>query len=390
MLRADLISQLSSQDRLVEEWSELADACPQATIFQTPEWLATWWSFIGQKRLGCRLRIIAIRDDTRLVGLAPLMESSWYGLPFRRLSFLAAGSTDYNDAIALPGREDEVCEAIFGHLLAHPMWWVLDFKELRVGGLLRDRPPLRSSGLVYSDWPLEACPYLTLPTDGTVDERWAKLLAGYSKKTRGKIGYYERNLTRTFRVDMNPVADEAELPAALEDLFELHRRRWNKRWLPGVFSSATVRSFHVAAARRLLAKGRLRLHVLKLDGDVQAVLYAFAHHDRTCYYQGGFEPEFARYSLGTVLIASAIRQAISEGYETFDFLRGNEEYKGRWTLGAHHVNIRRLVCRSGAALAAADRIHAVENRIEERIKDLFAAGIVHRAEKRGGKADDGE
>jgi CelD/BcsL family acetyltransferase involved in cellulose biosynthesis len=393
MLRAEVISQLSPQDRLAEEWSDLADGCARATVFQTPEWLATWWSAIGSRTGGRSLYIVTIRDGGKLVGLAPLMLTGWYVLPIKRLSFLGMGVTDYNDVIAEEGREDEVCEALFAFLSKRADWHVLDFRELRDGGLLRDRPPSPSLGFAYSDWPLEACPYLALPNDVAPEERWPRLLAGYSKKTRSNIGYYERNLQRAFRVETVVISDEEQVAESLQSLFELHRRRWNRRWLPGVFATERVRSFHIAAARRLLLTGKLRLHVMRLDDEVQAALYAFAYHDRTCYYQGGFEPELARYSLGSVLIANAVKLATEEGFATFDFLRGNEEYKERWTGGVHAVNIRRLVAREGSSrLAFAERVHRLESRAETRLKGLFAGGIVRqapRATERTGQAPPG-
>jgi CelD/BcsL family acetyltransferase involved in cellulose biosynthesis len=378
MLRVEVVSQLSPKDRLIEEWSSLADACASATVFQTPEWLVTWWMTIGRFDRGSRLQILAMRDDDRLVGLVPLIFSRWYKMPIRRLSFMGAGVTDYNDAVAEPGREDEVATAFYAWIAKEADGSVLDLRELREGGLLRERRPTKAAGLFHLDVGLEECPYLSIPTDVPIEERWAKLLSGYSKKMRGNVGYYERSLQRAFQVRSEMVKTPDELPDALDALFELHRRRWNRRWLPGVFAGKRVQEFHRAVTPKLLAKGALRMHVLALDDEVQAVLYGFAFHDRTCYYQGGFEPELAKYSLGSVLIASAIKQATLEGFETFDFLRGNEDYKQRWTSGAHRVNIRRLVARSEAQLGLARQIHGVESGVERQIKSMFAGGIVRR------------
>ena len=383
MLRVEVISQLSAGDRLVEEWSELAEACPYSTVFQTAEWLVPWWTIIGRRRAGSTLYLITVRDGESLVGLLPLVLSR-----LRRLSFMGVGVSDYHDAVAQPGHEDEICAAIYSFLREARGWSVLDLRELREGGLLRERKPMPSTGLACSDWPLEACPYLDLPADVPAGERWQKLLGAYSKKTRSNINYYERNLQRAFTVESRVISCESELAGSFERLFELHRRRWSRRWLPGVFTSERLQSFHVEAGRRLLQRGRLRLHALSLDGKIQAALYAFAFHDRTCYYQGGFEPELSRYSLGAVVIASAVRRAAEEGFETFDFLRGNEEYKQRWTRGAHRTNIRRFITvGEGVALKQAEIMHRIANAAETQLKRWFAGGIVRRAPRQA-KTDD--
>ena len=111
-------------------------------------------------------------------------------------------------------------------------------------------------------------------------------------------------------------------------LFDLHQKRWNARWLPGVLGSARVQALssrHRAGVSG--ERGWLRLHLLTIDGTIRAVLYCFAYGGRTFYYLGGFAPDMGKYSLGTLLTGRAIRQAIEEGCAEFDFLRGDEPYK---------------------------------------------------------------
>ena len=156
------------------------------------------------------------------------------------------------------------------------------------------------------------------------------------------------------------------LDGEMTRLFELHQRRWNQRWLPGVFAGRRVQRFHRDAARALLKSGHLRLFVLKLDGETLACLYCFAFGDRLCYYQGGFEPTLAKWSLGTVLTAHAMQSAIAEGRAVFDFLRGDEPYKAKWT-DQSQTNTRRLLTRSrtpfGPLMRTAQRVeHGIERR----------------------------
>jgi CelD/BcsL family acetyltransferase involved in cellulose biosynthesis len=56
---------------------------------------------------------------------------------------------------------------------------------------------------------------------------------------------------------------------------------------------------------------------------------------------GGFDLEFSRSSLGTLIIVHPIEQAWREGALPFDFLRGEESYKYLW--GAKNSA---TVCRS--------------------------------------------
>jgi CelD/BcsL family acetyltransferase involved in cellulose biosynthesis len=325
--------------QLEAEWRTLADECRTATIFQSYEWNAAWWRHFGNG-VGKRLHLLTFRAEGRLVGLAPLMTSFWYGTPLRRLSFVGSGDSDYLDILAAPGCEQRVAEAFYSELRRSGGWQIADFQQIREGGLLSNYNPATDAGFNHFEAAGEACPFVALPAD------WDTLTRQFGKKTRANIGYYDRALHKVYEVEAGCVTNPQDLDAAMTRLFELHQRRWNQRWLPGVFGSKRMQQFHLDAARALLESDCLRLFYLRLDGVTQACLYCFAFGDRLYYYQGGFEPTLAKMSLGTVLTARALQTAIGEGRGVFDLLRGDEPYKAKWTQTAS-VNTRRVITKAG-------------------------------------------
>jgi len=70
------------------------------------------------------------------------------------------------------------------------------------------------------------------------------------------------------------------------------------------------------------------------------VLLNYFYAGKYFFFIGGFDPDYARWSVGTVLFGYAIQHAIEEGAREFDFLRGEEEYKYR--LGAQNRHYRTL------------------------------------------------
>lgn len=187
------------------EWQRLAEGCPAATVFQTYEWNAAWWKHFGRVP-GRRLRVLTFRaKDGALVGLAPLMTSFWYATPLRRISFLGTGTSDYLDALAAPGWEEAVAEALYASLEHRGGWQIADFQQLRDGAMLRERRPAESSKLSHFDAPGEPCPYLALPPT------WDMLLQSLGKKTRTNIGYYDRALQKVYAVEAEPVTTDADL-----------------------------------------------------------------------------------------------------------------------------------------------------------------------------------
>jgi CelD/BcsL family acetyltransferase involved in cellulose biosynthesis len=53
-------------------------------------------------------------------------------------------------------------------------------------------------------------------------------------------------------------------------------------------------------------------------------------HGIVYYYLSGYDPDLEKQSIGTILVAHAVEQAVRDGATTFDFLRGAEEYKYAW------------------------------------------------------------
>jgi len=269
----------------------------------------------------------------------------------RRLLFIGNGSSDYHDVIAANGYEADVAGEFERCLLELIKYSVADLNQLREGGVLRTYAyPGRLERFRMLELAQEECPFVILPVDGPEEQRWDYFLSEYSKKMRANVRYYDRALDRTFAVDRCTAETRDEVEEVLSALFVLHQRRWNERWLPGVFYSKTTRKFHRMVASDLVERGWLRLHYLKLDGVIEAVLYCFSINGVTSYYQGGFEPTLARLSLGSVITGLAIRQAVSEGNGKFDFLRGDEPYKRRWTQGRAAWNRHWLLAHKGFLL----------------------------------------
>ena len=360
-----------------DDWQRIARASPRATVFQTWEWISAWWRFNGR---GKRLHAIVFTDGGAVVGFAllyrPLLPS-----PLRTWRFVGTSGSDYLDTLALPGYEAQVGAALWQYLGKQGSRWDwCDLQQVRPGSCLDAAPPPADTKVRVATWEGETCPYLPLGPD------WETTRKAFGKKLRGNIGYYGRALEKAYAVELR-VATPDTLKADLESFFFLHQRRWNKRWLPGAFASRSARAFHSDAARQLLAAGMLRLYTLSLDGEAQAALYCF-HKGATCYYYlGGFEPDLARLSIGTVLTAHAIKSAIEQdGATEFDFLRGDEPYKYRW--GAIDRHNRRLSVTHGgvrpALLAAGGRASLWA---ESRIKSWMHAR--HGANNHGAKGAGG-
>jgi len=324
-MAVDTLRSFEELQRLEPEWHELLYRAPDATPFQSPEWLLPWWSHFG----GQEMFAVTVRDGDRLEALAPLyvLRDDDSGESLGML--LGTGNSDYLDAVVASGGE-----SLFGAIAdADCQLW--DLQQLRPSS------PLLTSKLPdgWSDNVMDHDPCPILPIDGAGDEL-ENLISMHFRK---KIRYYRRALERDAEVSW-VTANESNLGELLAALYELHAARWQRRGLPGVLADDVVRSFHDQAAPRLLASGMLRMYGMRRGGRFAGVFYGFALHGTVYYYLSGYDPELERLSIGTLLVAHAIEQAVRDGATAFDFLRGAEEYKYAW--GAKdRMSLRRQIFR---------------------------------------------
>lgn len=304
MLRWEMISE-NWLPRLRDDWLRLQEACPYASVFQTYQWHKCWWEHLGS---GSPELWVAY-DSDRAVGIAPLVRR------VGQLLWMATGPSDRPGAVADAAYWPEFADGLLGRLRGN-----VDLQQC-----LSDQPVAVAADQAGWHHALqEVCPYVPLPAS------WDNFTQRLGKKTRFNIGYAQRQMLKADPEMQMTVADTENLDEAMNALFELHTQRWRKRGLPGGFYNAKLRGFHMEWARTALAEGWLRLHTLRFQGDIKAVLYVFHLGSRAYYYLGGFDLELSKYSMGTVLTGKAIELAISEGLEVFDFLRGGESYKYRW------------------------------------------------------------
>lgn len=314
-------------DALSAEWDALAVRGCTDTPFQTVAYQRAWWTHLGEGEL----HTIAVRaDDHRLIGIACL------NLRAGVLLFNASKEeTDYLDLIAAPEDAPAVWEAVLTALCQpdFPEWTALDFWNVPADSPTRTVLPALAAarGLFCAETTAEVCPIIELPA--TFDAYLEQLDGKQRHELRRKLRLAQANDAVAVRI-VDPVA----LPQAVDDFLALLQRSTPEKaaWLnPG-----RTELFH-EAARAALAQGTLDLLFLEVDGVRAAALFNFAYRDRIWVYNSGLDPlRFGRLSVGAILSALSIEQAIAAGYRRYDLLRGNEVYKYR--LGGHDHPIYRL------------------------------------------------
>ncbi len=311
-LDVGVVSDIAGLEALEPPWWTLFDACPEATPFQSPAWLIAWWRAFHPGDLST----IAIRDGDRLVGLAPFyIERAIAG---GRLLAVGIGLSDYLDVLVAPDCRDAVLAAIGAAVETLAGWQEWELTDMAPFAAGRGLPHL--SSCACEETPAAARYGLAL------DGEPGRLMPG-TKARKLRMAEHRARRDGGFAISK---ADAASLDRLLTRLIDLHHARWAARGETGVFADPRVERCHREALPSLLERGMLRLYGIERHGRITAVQLGFLHRRRAFAYAGGFDPEDAQVSPGTLLTAHAIMEAQREGCRWFDFLKGDEAHKLSW------------------------------------------------------------
>lgn len=363
MLRTEILKGYGPLEELRPQWSELLLACPEATVFQSPEWLLAWGRTFRRS-----LVTFAIHEGSDLVGLYPMVLSrrGW-----TQLRPMGVGPSDYLGPMVLqrtkpspqfplvtdplPRGEGDIYEALADALSQYPVD-LLDLQQIR------ETNPILTHFQQIEPKVQAKCCVLDLPK--TFDE----YVKGLSKSLR----YEVRRPNREPYVSGRAVIRTASTPAEALEFFRvfshLHEQRWKTRKQPGAFLLPKLKAFHQLWLAGAIQHDRVRLQTLWLDGNPIGALYVMKLNASYYFYQSGFDPEQTAHSPGTVLVSETIRMAIEEGMTTFDFLRGDEPYKLRWKPQRTLSNVRVLKKCSPLAGSVGEWANGMGYRMEQGIR----------------------
>jgi len=305
---------------VVDEWRALAARIAGSSYFQTPDWVLGWWEDCGRPPT----RVGLWRDGSgrleAIAALSKVREPLRQGLPLTVPVVTNTGS-------GRPHSADRCGWPVLPHRVAEVRDWAA--KQHWTGSVIARHIDHRT-GVAC----IPSGAHLVLTTRCPVVER----AAHGDGPTRSKR--FEKKLRRLRRrlvgmgVSFAWTPPERMTADAVDLLFALLER---SRRPPG--ESSFTRDLHAGLQRRLVAAGSPgcgpAMVVAAHDGRPIGIEYGYVWRDTYYDYQSAWDASYAQHSLGTILNEETMRLAAGNGFPSFDFLRGDEDYKYR--LGASDV-----------------------------------------------------
>jgi len=318
-------------ERLQAEWNDLVYRSQANQVFSLWEWHYHWW----QAYQAGTLYIVTVRaEDGLLVGLAPLFveKHAEYGRVLRVIG--SDDVTDYLDILIDKAHLESVQAAFVQYLGAVQA----DFDMLELCNIRHDSPTyqqmptlLERCGFDVVTRKQEVCPIIRLP------DSFETYLDGLDNKQA-------RELRRKLRIAENQmgavqwytVGQTHDIQAETERFIGLMAQSHPEK--AAFLENDQHTRFFRAMIPAMYALGYLQLNFLTINGEAVASYLNFDYQGHILVYNSGLAPQkYANLSPGIVLLCYNIQQAIEQGRSTFDFLRGDENYKYR--MGAQDTSI---------------------------------------------------
>jgi CelD/BcsL family acetyltransferase involved in cellulose biosynthesis len=327
MLSTAVIDTNEGFEALSAEWGELLQASASDNFFLSWEWLRTWWRHLAGD---CKLHIVTVRQEGRLLGLAPLVlrPRRWLRLmPFRTLEFLGRGNvgSDYLSVVVRKGYEDSVLRALATCLTECRLAVEFSHVDSNDAQMRDTTAQLRAQGWHDYQSTIEVCPYIALE-----GHTWDSYLAALGRTHRTNFKRKLKKLQSLYKLRIVEATTDAERRAALDVLVNLHLTRRREVGGSDALHKRELLDFHEELTATALRSGHLRLSVMWLDDAPVAAMYGFEYDKVFYFYQSGFDSQYATHSVGLVMAGLVIKSAIENGVREFDFLHGNETYKYLW------------------------------------------------------------
>lgn len=170
------------------------------------------------------------------------------------------------------------------------------------------------------------CPYIAIP------DSKEKLLSSLNRKLQKKL----RNSLCRLETDQGEVQlkhyyELASLEQAMEIFFELHQKRWASKGQLGMFPNQRLRNITLQTAKYFAEKDWLRLYFLTVKNKPVAVELNLEYEGKMYCHLKGFDPDFYKYRVGSLLTLKVLEECIEKGISEYDFMQGDEAYKFDWT-----------------------------------------------------------
>ena len=313
-------------------WDALLPQTPNATFFQSLDWLEVHWRHFGRDQ---RLRVLVVCSDARPVGILPLVvrtESTRVG-QVRVLTYPLHDWGTFYGPIG-PNPTATLAAGLRHIRQTRRDWDLLDLRWVDLDGCDRGRTEAAMQRVGFHPRKQGWDQASIVDTQGSWEEYWNSRptkwrynlrRCGQRLADQGEVTYLRYRPRGAAHGDGDPRWD------LYDACVKIAKRSWQSSSTSGTTLSHKavcdyLRETHAAAART----GSLDLNLLLLDRRPVAFIYNYHYRGRVYGLRKGFDPGFSAVRPGTVLQGMVLEDSFQRGDCFYDMGVGSLEVKRHW------------------------------------------------------------
>ena len=316
---------ITSFQDIETDWESVLQDSPADTLFLTHQWQKVWWDTFGDGKAMCGFSYPA---DGGVAAIASLVKSG------NTISFMGSQDTfDYNDFLIRPGHEDGFYQTLLECMDNQ------DFQNMSLFSLRDSSPTLevfpdmaRNKGYTVEIEEEDVTSGIALP------QTWDEYLSLLNKKDRHELRRKLRRMDSQTDWNWYSLSEPTQVAERLGEFISLMRM---SRADKDEFMTPDRERFFSRVTQRMAELGQLHLYFLDMNGSAVATSLCFDYRGSRLLYNSGYDPEYGYFSVGLLLNAMCLKDAIDQGLDYFDFLRGPEPYKAH--LGGRQRSLYKMV-----------------------------------------------
>ena len=320
---------ITSFQEIEAEWEAVLHDSPADTLFLTPQWQKVWWDIFGDGRTMCGFSYHgADGAPDGVAAIASLVKSG------DTVTFVGSQDTfDYNDFPIRPGHEENFYRSLL-ECMEEQEVRLLRLDSLRENSSTLELLPEMARGLGYTVEIEQEDVTSGIALPGT----WDEYLGMLNKKDRHELRRKLRRMDSQTDWKWYSLSEPTQVAERLGEFLTL--MRLSREDKDEFMTPERERFFH-NITQRMAEMGQLQLFFLDQDGATVATSLCFDYGGSRLLYNSGYDPEYGYFSVGLLLNAMCLKDAIDRGLGYFDFLRGPEPYKAH--LGGQQMSLYQMV-----------------------------------------------
>lgn len=311
------------------EWDLLLSSAQSPSVFLTWEWVTSWLATVHPK---ADLFVIVVRLQGSLIAIAPFYRTEFTlfsCITYKTIRLIGDchSGAEYPDVIISSGFEGVALQQIANYIQDSENSWDCAWFP-NIASWSKSRQRLTAC---FDQSELSFCRTSEMDFSRIVLPRtWEDYLNNFSPKRRALLRRQERAAVKTHQLQFHLCEHKRDVTFFLEQLFALHRERWNMVGEEGAFvRRPLMEHFYRKIAPLVIEKGWLAFFLLTVNGEVKAVQYGYVYNGVFSQLQEGFSSQ-SPSGIGNILRQYVIRWCIEKGFKEYDFLGGHSPHKEQW------------------------------------------------------------